>query len=267
MSLRRREVAAPTIKTAAELEAMRRSSRLARRVVGELGRRIAPGVTTWELELLARQLTADAGATAAFYHYRAGNRTPFPAYVCASVNEAVVHGIPDERPLEPGDIVSIDYGCVLDGWYGDTAYTWAVGEPTPDAAHLMRVTKESLAIGIAAAEAGRRVFDVAKAIQAHVESHGCGVVRNLVGHGIGRRLHEPPQVPNFAVTESRRDRLRPGMTICIEPMVTFGHYDVESLDDGWTEVTRDRSLAAHYEHTIAITDAGPPEVLSLPDDL
>ncbi len=255
----------PTIKTAAEIEAMRRSNVLARRIVAELGERIAPGVTTRDLEILARKLTDEAGARAAFYHYRVGQRI-YPDYLCASVNDAVVHGIPNDEPLVDGDVVSLDFGCIIEGWYGDTAYTWCVGEPSPEAAHLMQTTKEALAIGIAAAQSGKRVFDVAKSIQNHVEARGCGVVRELVGHGIGRHLHEPPQVPNYAAIDSRRDRLKPGMTICIEPMVTAGAYQVKELADGWTVLTADGSLAAHYEHTVVILSDGA-EVLSLPDEL
>ena len=255
----------PTIKTAEEIEAMRRSNLLTRRIVAELGEQIAPGVSTRDLENVARKLTDDAGARAAFYQYRVGSRV-YPDYLCASVNDAVVHGIPSDRPLEPGDVVSLDFGVIIDGWYGDTAYTWCVGEPSSQAAHLMDTTKEALAIGIAAAQPGKRVFDVAKAIQNHVEAEGCGVVRELVGHGIGRQLHEPPQVPNYAAMETRRDRLRPGMTICIEPMVTAGAYQVKELPDGWTVLTADGSLAAHYEHTVVILSDGP-EVLSLPDEL
>jgi len=255
----------PVIKSTEEIEAMRRSSTLARRIVAEMGARIAPGVTTRELDNLGRKLTDEAGARAAFYQYRVGQRV-YPDYLCASVNDAVVHGIPNDRPLEPGDVVSLDFGVIVDGWYGDTAYTWCVGEPPEATAHLMTTTKEALAIGIAAAQSGKRVFDVAKAIQNHVEANGCGVVRELVGHGIGRRLHEPPQVPNYAAMETRRDRLRPGMTICIEPMVTAGAYQVRELPDGWTVLTADGSLAAHYEHTVVILSDGA-EVLSLPDEL
>lgn len=255
----------PTIKTPAEIEQMRRANMLARRIVAACGERIAPGVTTRELDTLARRLTEEAGAVPAFYRYRVGSKL-YPDVICASVNDAVVHGIPTDRPLEPGDIVSIDYGCFLDGWCGDTAYTWAVGEPSPEAARLMAVTKQALAIGIAAAQPGRRVWDVAKAIQTYVEANGCSVVRSLVGHGIGRRMHEPPQVPNFAAMETRRDRLRPGMTICIEPMVTAGGWEVYEADDEWTALTCDGSLAAHYEHTVAILEHGP-EILSLPDEI
>lgn len=255
----------PSIRTADEIEAMRRSNLLTRRIVAELGARIAPGVTTRDLENLARKLTDAAGARAAFYQYRVGQRV-YPDYLCASVNDAVVHGIPNDQPFEAGDLVSLDFGVIVDGWYGDTAYTWCVGEPAPETAHLMATTKDALAIGIAAAQPGKRVFDIAKAIQAHVEGQGCGVVRELVGHGIGRHLHEPPQVPNYAAMETRRDRLRPGMILCIEPMVTAGSYQVREADDGWTVLTADGSLAAHYEHAVVILSDGP-EVLSLPDEL
>jgi len=255
----------PSLKTAAELDKMRASNRLARRILAAVGKQIAPGVTTRALDDLARDMTAAAGATGAFYHYQVGNRI-FPAHLCTSVNEVVVHGIPDDRPLVEGDVVSVDYGCHLDGWVGDTAFTWCVGQPSNGTAHLMAVTQEALKIGIAAALPGKRVWDVARAVQDYCESNGCGVVRSLVGHGVGRRLHEPPQVPNFANPESRHDLLREGMTICIEPMVTAGDWETEELADGWTIVTKDRSLAAHYEHCIAITDHGP-EILSLPDDM
>lgn len=259
--MRRRQPDRPTIKTAEQIEGMRRSNRLARRIVAELGTLLEPGVTTNQLDQVARRLTEEAGASAAFYQYRG-----FPAYICASLNDAVVHGIPNDQPLVEGDLVSIDYGCFVDGWCGDTAWTWAVGQPSEGAAHLMQVTRESLAIGIENAIAGKRVFDIAKPIQDHCESNGCGVVRSLVGHGIGSELHEPPQVPNYAHPESCRDRLRPGMTICIEPMVTAGGYGVHEADDGWTALTDDGSLAAHYEHCIVILSDGP-EILSLPDDI
>ncbi|MCC7492949.1 MAG: type I methionyl aminopeptidase [Fimbriimonadaceae bacterium] len=263
LALRRREADRPALRSAAEIAQLRRSNRLARRVVAELGAAIAPDVTTRQLDTLARRLTDEAGARAAFYQYKVGQKV-YPDYLCASVNDEVVHGIPNDRPLQPGDVVSLDYGCVLDGWIGDTAFTWCVGEPSPTAAHLLDVTREALRLGIAAAQPGRRVFDIAKAVQDHVEANGCGVVRQLVGHGVGRRLHEPPQVPNFAAIESRRDRLRPGMVICIEPMITAGSYEVNERSDGWTIATRDGSLAAHFEHAVVILSDGP-EILSLPD--
>ncbi len=266
MFLRRQERDRPTIKTPEQIEVMRRSNLLARRIVAEMGALVAPGATTRQMDDLARRLTQEAGARAAFYQYRVGAKV-FPAYVCASVNDVVVHGIPDDRPLETGDLVSLDYGCVIDGYFGDTAYTWCVGgQPSPEAAHLMQTTHDALDAGIAAAQPGKRVFDVAKAVQTVVEANGCGVVRSLVGHGIGQRLHEPPQVPNYADPRSTRDRLRPGMTICIEPMVTAGHYAVHEGPDGWAATTDDGSLTAHYEHTIVILSDGP-EVLSLPHDL
>jgi methionyl aminopeptidase len=245
---------------------MRSANLLARRILAELGTMIVPGATTATLDARARELTHAAGAKPAFYQYRAGGHSPFPGHICASVNATVVHGIPNDRPLVEGDVVSIDYGCFLDGWCGDTAYTWCVGEPSATARHLMTVTKEALAVGIAAAQSGRRVFDIARAVQQHCESNGCGVVRSLVGHGCGSAMHEPPQVPNFADPASRHDRLRPGMTICIEPMVTAGGWQTKELPGGWEIVSADGSLAAHYEHCIAITDDGP-DILSLPDDL
>lgn len=256
----------PGIKTAAEIEAMRKSNRLARRIVAELGAQVKPGATTRQLDTLARRLAEEAGAKAAFYHYRVGKKV-YPDHICASVNETVVHGIPNHTPLKPGDLLSIDYGCFLDGWCGDTAFTWCVGDcPTPQARHLMEVTRRALEIGIGEARPGRRVFDIAKAVQEHCEGNGCGVVRALVGHGIGRKMHEPPQVPNYACRESIRDRLRPGMTFCVEPMVTAGGYEVKELADGWTVVTADGSLAAHYEHTIVVLSDGP-EILSTPDEI
>lgn len=251
--------AKPAIRTAAEIARLREAATISRRIVGELGAAIAPGVTTRQLDTLARKMTDELGLRASFYRYK-----NYPDYLCASVNEAVVHGIPNDRPLEPGDVVSLDFGVIVDGWYGDTAYTWCVGEPSPEAAHLMRVTQESLRLGLEKCLAGKRVWDVAKAVQMHCEQNGCGVVRALVGHGLGRSLHEPPQVPNVATVETRRDRLRPGMVFCVEPMVTSGGYEVEELGDGWTAVTCDRSLAAHFEHTVAICSDGP-EILSLPD--
>lgn len=255
----------PVIKTAEEIAYMRRSSRLSREIVARLGERVRPGITTSELDRLAHALGEAAGARPAFYQYGGnGVRPAFPGAICASRNEAVVHGIPDDVPLEEGDIISIDYGCVLDGWFGDTAYTWAVGDISDEACHLMDVSQAALEKGIEQAVPGKRVFDIARAVQNHCEGNGCGVVRSLVGHGIGRRLHEPPQVPNYAALESRRDRLRPGMTICIEPMVTAGTYHVHPLEDGWTEVTDDGRYAAHFEHTVVILSDGC-EILSLPD--
>lgn len=249
----------PALRTAEEIAGLREAARLSREIVAELGERIAPGVTTRELDTLARRRTDALGLRASFHKYHG-----YPDYLCASVNEAVVHGIPNDRRLEPGDVVSLDFGVIVNGWYGDTAYTWCVGEPSPQAAHLIEVTRESLRLGVDKCLAGKRVWDVAKAVQTHCESHGCGVVRALVGHGLGRGLHEPPQVPNYAAMETRRDRLRPGMVLCVEPMITAGGWEVEELPDGWTAVTKDRSLAAHFEHTVVITSDGP-EILSLPD--
>ncbi len=263
--MRNRRPDAPTIKTPAEMDAMRAAGRLARSVLAAMGRMIAPGVTTLELEAEAQRLTAAAGARGAFYQYRVGAKV-YPYYLCTSVNDCVVHGFPAERPLAEGDIISIDYGCELNGFIGDTAWTWPVGEVSETAQHLLRVTREALYVGIEAAQAGRRVFDIGRAVQNHCESNGCGVVRALVGHGIGRRMHEPPQVPNYAAPETVRDRLRPGMTICIEPMVTAGDWRVYEPEDRWDVLTVDGSLAAHFEHCIAIGEDGP-EILTLPEEI
>jgi methionyl aminopeptidase len=253
------------LKTRSEIEAMREANRIARHVVAGVGQHVAPGVTTLQLEEVARQLTHEAGVKPAFYQHTNGG-SPFPAYLCTSVNEGVVHGIPNDTPLREGDIVGIDYGCILDGWYGDTAYTYPVGAVAAETEHLLSMTREALAVGIAAAQPGRRVYDVSKAIERFCESNGLSVIRALCGHGIGRALWEPPQVPNYVQPESRADRLRPGTTICIEPMTALGGWEVDELDDGWTVVTADRSLAAQFEHCIAITEDGP-DILSLPDEL
>lgn len=248
------------LKSPRELELMRAANRLARRILWRLGEEVKPGVTTQELDELARELTRQAGARPAFLGYP-GTKGPFPAAICASVNEVVIHGIPNGRPLREGDIVGIDYGCILEGYVGDTAWTFPVGQVSPEAQHLMEVTRTALFKGIEQAMEGHRVRDISRAIQRYVESHGCSVVRAMVGHGVGRTLHEEPQVPNY-VGPGFSPRLKVGMTLAIEPMITLGSHEVRVLDDGWTIVTRDGSLAAHFEHSIAILPEGP-EILSV----
>jgi methionyl aminopeptidase len=238
-------------KSPAELERMHAANELVADVLVALRGRVAPGVTTAELDAFAERLVRDAGAVPAFKGYHG-----FPATLCISVNEEVIHGIPGPRALTPGDIVSIDLGVVLDGFYGDAAITAPVGEITDDAATLLRVTEESLYLGIEQAKVGGRVSDIGQAVQRHVEAHGFSVVREFVGHGVGRALHEEPQVPNYG-PGGRGPRLAEGMTLAIEPMVAMGKAAVKVLGDGWTAVTRDHSLAAHFEHTIAVTAAGP----------
>lgn len=227
-------------------------------VLDELARAALPGVTTAELDALARARTCERGATPAFLGYHG-----FPAALCVSVNDEIVHGIPSTtRALKDGDLVGIDFGVVLDGFYGDAARTVPVGRIGGEAARLLAVGEQALAQAVAAARPGATTGDVGGAVQAFVEARGFSVVRDFVGHGIGRRLHEPPHVPNFG-SPGTGDRLVPGMVLALEPMVNAGGPDVEHLDDGWTAVTADGSLSVHFEHTVAITENGP-EILTLP---
>jgi len=247
-------------KSPAEIARMRAANAVVADVLVALRGEVRPGVTTGELDAFAEARVRAAGAVPAFKGYHG-----FPATLCISVNEEVIHGIPGPRAVQPGDIVSIDLGVVLDGFYGDAAITVPVGETTPEAAMLLKVTEESLYLGIEQAKVGGRVSDIGQAVQRHVEAHGFSVVREFVGHGVGRALHEEPQVPNYG-PGGRGPRLTEGMTLAIEPMVAMGKAAVKVLGDGWTAVTRDRSLAAHFEHTIAITAAGPV-ILTTPGGL
>jgi methionyl aminopeptidase len=210
-----------------------------------------PGITTREMDRIAREQIEKAGARPAFLGYRG-----YPASLCISVNEEVVHGIPGPRRLERGDIVGLDLGCVVDGFFGDAARTVAVGEPSAEARRLMQATREALQAGIEMCRPDKRVGDIGQAIQSRAESYGYSVVREFVGHGIGTSLHEEPQVPNYG-PGGRRERLVPGVCLAIEPMVNVGRPEVEVLTDGWTAVTRDRSLSAHFELSVAVTALGP----------
>jgi methionyl aminopeptidase len=245
------------IKTPTEIEIMRQNNRLVAQVLQRLRKAIKPGITTKELDQLAEHSIREAGATPAFKGYRG-----YPASLCVSVNEEVVHGIPGPRRLKEGEIVSLDFGVYLNEYYGDAAITCTVGKVSKEATRLLEVTKQALAKGIEQATQGNRLLDISHAIQSWVESHGFSVVRDFVGHGIGRELHEDPQVPNFGPPH-HGPRLRPGMVLAIEPMINIGTCEVKVLKDGWTVVTADRSLSAHFEHTIAISD-GEPDILSLP---
>ena len=237
---------------------MRAANELVADVLEELGALVRPGVTTLDLDRFAEERVRAAGAEPAFKGYRG-----FPATLCTSVNSQVVHGIPSRKTvLREGDIVSVDIGVKLNGFYGDSAATFPVGPVSEAAAQLMRVTREALARGIAAVTLGGRVSDIGHAVQAHVEAHGYSVVREFVGHGVGTALHEEPQVPNYG-PRGRGPRLLDGMVIAIEPMVNAGRPAVKVLEDGWTAVTRDGSLSAHFEHTVAVTPEGAL-VLSLP---
>jgi methionyl aminopeptidase len=244
-----------TLKSAREVSFMREAGRIVAMALQELGRRVAPGVTTGELNQFADEFLRRAGAEPAFLGYQG-----FPASICASVNEEVVHGIPGLRELENGDIISIDIGSVYHGYVGDAAMTFPVGEISAGASRLLQVTEQSLFKGIKQAVPGNRIGDISAAVQQHVESHGYKVVRDFVGHGIGSHMHEDPQVPNFGKA-GMGPRLQAGMTIAIEPMVNVGTYEVMVMPNGWTAVTRDHSLSAHYEHTILIT-GGQPEILT-----
>jgi methionyl aminopeptidase len=243
------------VKTPEELERMRASGQLAARVRDELARVMSPGVTTAELDAYARELIEKAGARSAFFGYRG-----FPGHICTSINCVVVHGIPGPQRIHLGDIVSIDVGVILDGFVGDTATTVMVGVTDPRVIRLVRVAEEALEQGIAKAVAGARLSDVSHAIQQTAEAAGFSVVREFVGHGVGRSMHEEPQIPNYG-PPGRGPRLKAGMTLAIEPMINMGAPDVEVLADGWTVVTKDRLPSAHVEHTVAITD-GHAEILT-----
>lgn len=238
-------------KSAAEIGRMRAANLLVADVLGALKAAAAPGVTTAALDDLAESTIRAAGGVPAFKGYRG-----YPATICASVNEQVIHGIPSQRRLSDGDVLSIDVGVLLDDFYGDAAVTVPIGEIPEEAARLLRVTEQSLYEAIGQARIGNRVSDISHAVQRHVEANGYSVVREFVGHGIGRSMHEEPQIPNFG-TPGRGPRLAEGMVLAIEPMVSMGQPGVRVLDDGWTAVTKDGSLAAHFEHTVAVTASGP----------
>jgi len=239
-------------RSAAELERMRTAGRLVGEVLTQVAARVAPGVSTAELDDLAETLIAEAGAIPAFKGYHG-----YPATICASINEEVIHGIPSgRRVLNEGDVISVDVGASIDGYFGDSAITLAVGKVSEEAATLLRVTEEALYKAIERVRPGGRVSDIGHAVQQHVEAYGFSVVREFVGHGIGQRMHEDPQVPNYG-EPGRGPRLTEGMVLAIEPMVNAGKPAVKVLADGWTAVTRDRSLSAHFEHTVAVTADGP----------
>jgi methionyl aminopeptidase len=235
----------------AELETMRRANLVVAQVLRHLESLVRPGMTTLELDRVAEEMIRDRGGEPAFKGYQG-----FPASVCASVNNEIVHGIPNRRPLRQGDILSLDVGVLLDGYYGDSAWTFPVGEIAPDLQRLLDVTRESLYVGIQKIRIGNRVSDISAAVQAHVEGNGFSVVRKFVGHGIGKALHEDPQVPNFG-EPGRGPRLLEGMVLAIEPMVNSKGPDAEILQDLWTAVTADGGYSAHFEHSVAVTGNGP----------
>ncbi|RFT15897.1 MAG: Methionine aminopeptidase [Candidatus Saccharicenans subterraneus] len=243
-------------KSEAEIEMMRKSSQIVARILSELREMIKPGMETRELDAYAEARARQLGAVPAFKGYRG-----YPASLCISVNEEIVHGIPSGRRLQEGDIVSLDFGVVYEGFYGDAALTVPVGRVSDLALRLIAVAEKAFYRGLEELKVGNRLSDVSAAIQQEVEGAGFSVIRAFVGHGIGRSLHEEPQLPNFGLP-GHGPRLKKGLTLAIEPMIAAGHWEVEVLNDGWTAVTRDRSLSAHYEHTVALTDRGV-EILSL----
>lgn len=248
------------LKKESEIAKMKESGKVLARTMRLTAEAIIPGKTTLlELDALADRLIREKGGIPSFLNYRG-----FPNSACISVNDRVVHGIPDQTVLQNGDIVSLDFGVILDGWHSDSAWTFPVGPISEEAQRLLNVTRESLFQGIAKAKVGNMTGDISNTVQRYVESNGYGVVRDLVGHGIGRSLHEEPSVPNFGRAKSG-DKIRAGMTFCIEPMVNQGTYKVNTLKDGWTVVTADGKLSAHFEHTVAVTKDGPV-ILTLEED-
>ena len=249
-----------SIKSNHEIELMRESNRLLSIVHRELGKSIRPGMSTKDIDKMGEKLIRSFGCVPNFLNYDG-----YPASICVSVNDEVVHGIPSKhRYLQEGDIVSLDAGLIYKGYHSDAARTYAVGSISPEAHKLIDVTRQSFFEGIKFAKAGHHLHEISNAIDSYVRSFGFGIVKDLVGHGIGTSLHESPEIPNFR-QKTRGIRLKPGMTLAIEPMITLGTDDVEWLDDDWTVVTADGSLAAHYENTILITE-GDPEILSLEED-
>lgn len=244
------------LKSPREIDVMRRAGEVTARILQEVVEAIQPGITTRELDLLAEARCKDYGAKPAFKGYHG-----YPCCLCISVNEQVVHGIPGKRALKDGDIVGLDFGVIVDGYYGDSARTVGVGKVSSEAQRLLSVTQEGLTRGIQEAKPGNRLFDISHAIQNYVEQHGFSVVREFVGHGIGRSLHEEPQVPNYG-PKGKGVSLKEGMVLAIEPMINAGDHAVRIESDGWTAVTVDGSLSAHFEHTVAITKDGP-EILTL----
>ena len=247
------------IKSSRELQKMKDACRISANALVVAGKAVEPGVSTLEIDTIVRKYIEKEGATPSFLGYGG-----FPASACISVNNVVIHGIPSKKQiLKEGDIVSVDVGAFYDGFHGDNAYTFKCGRVSPEAEALLKATEESLYEGIKQAKAGNRVGDIGSAVQKYVEDRSYSVVRDFVGHGVGAKLHEEPSVPNYG-TPGRGVRLIPGMTIAIEPMVNAGDYKVKVLSDEWTTVTLDGSLAAHFEHTVAITSDGP-QIMTIPD--
>lgn len=253
------------LKTEDEIDLLRAANQLVSMTHAELAKAIRPGVTTAELDRLAEEFIRDHGAIPTFKGFPNPYGGPFPASICASVNDVVVHGIPNDVPLKEGDIVSIDCGTLLNGFNGDSCYTFCVGEVSDEVKQLLKVTKESLYLGIEAAIAGKRIGDIGHAVQSHCEAHGYGVVREFVGHGIGKDMHEDPQVPNYG-RQGNGPLIKNGLCLAIEPMITLGSPKVGMMPDRWTIKTLDGKCAAHFEHTVAVHH-GKAEILSSFDEI
>ena len=250
-----------SIKSQEEIELMREAGRILAITHEEMRKALAPGMSTYDIDKLGEEVIRSYGCEPSFLNYQG-----YPASICTSINEEVVHGIPSKkRILKDGDIISLDAGVIYKGYHSDSARTYGIGEIADTSEYLIEATKQSFFEGLSAARTGNHVRDIGIAIESYADECGLGVVIDLVGHGVGKNLHEKPEVPNYA-TSRRGPKLKPGMTIAIEPMITLGDYDVRWLDDGWTVVTADRSLAAHYENTILITD-GDPVILSKADGI
>jgi len=241
-----------------EVRAIKRSNQIVATILNELEAMIKPGIRTKELDEWAETRAREMGAIPAFKGYR-----DYPASLCTSINEEIVHGIPSSRSLREGDILSLDFGVLYEGYYGDAAATFPVGKITPQAKKLIQTAKEGFYKGLEQIKVGNRISDISHAIQRYVESQGFSVIRSFVGHGIGLSLHEEPQIPNFGLP-GRGLKIKPGMVFALEPMIAMGDWNVEILDDNWTAITKDRSLSAHYEHTVAVTQEGA-QILSLLD--
>lgn len=250
------------IKNSEAIRRMRESCSIAASILARLKEQVRPGITTYDLDQIGRELMASYGARSACYGYQLHSRR-YPAYTCLSVNEEVVHGIGSlKRILHDGDIISLDVVVEYNGYIGDNALTIPVGAIAPRTAELLKITEEALSIGIKQAVTGNRIGEISHAIQTFVEAHGFSVVREMVGHGVGREMHEEPQIPNFGRRNSG-EKIKPGMTLAIEPMVNLGRYDVRTLSDGWTIVTADGTPSAHFEHTVLTTESGA-EILTIP---
>ena len=246
-----------TRKSRSEIERMRQAGRVVAQVLDKIEAELRPGVSTAHLDAIAERHIRESGATPSFKGYPGINpRRPFPASVCISIDDEIVHGIPGARTIRAGQIVSVDAGAIVDGWHGDAARTFYIGDPPPKVAELIKLTRDAMLAGIAAAVPGNHIEDISAAVETVAKRRGLGVIRQFVGHGIGTAMHEEPQVPNFRTGRPGR-KLEPGLCLAIEPMFTLGGYDTRIQADDWTIVTADGSLAAHFEHSIAVTEDGP----------